>query len=244
MNKLAKISLATILFWPRAFQHQPLLNKHLIVWNVGQGQWVTYISNDQCTHFDMGGEKYPRAVEKICKNKTNLVYLSHADWDHISFITRFQRNNTKLCLANTLREKIHGRRKLFLEKLPKCKSINFVPEEISFPSSKLKRANDLSQIFHINSVLIPGDSTKSAEKLWAEKISSDIKILIAGHHGSKTSTGDFLLQNLPKLKQSIASSRKAKYGHPHLEVRMRLKAKKIPLLSTEEWGNIVIDLNN
>ena len=55
-----------------------------IVWNVGQGQWVSYIDIDKCYHFDAGGEFFDkRKFQKHCKNKYNAFSFSHWDWDHI-----------------------------------------------------------------------------------------------------------------------------------------------------------------
>ena len=38
--------------------------KRLIVWNVGQGQWVTWVQDKVCLHFDAGGERLvlPRTI--------------------------------------------------------------------------------------------------------------------------------------------------------------------------------------
>lgn len=30
--------------------------RYLVIWNIGQGQWVTAINETICFHFDMGGE--------------------------------------------------------------------------------------------------------------------------------------------------------------------------------------------
>ena len=54
-----------------------------VVWNVGQGQWVTIRYHDQCHHFDVGGESRPpqKLLQKLCpKNTTQALFLSHWDW--------------------------------------------------------------------------------------------------------------------------------------------------------------------
>jgi metal-dependent hydrolase (beta-lactamase superfamily II) len=64
----------------------------LIVWNVGQGQWVTIIYPTQCLHFDVGGETAPfRKVIKSCKEKSNKIFLSHGDWDHLNKLNFFNK---------------------------------------------------------------------------------------------------------------------------------------------------------
>lgn len=67
-----------------------------------------------------------------------------------------------------------------------------------------------------------------------------VRVLALGHHGSRTSTSKDLLKELPNLKLAIASARKRRYGHPHRETVEALGKFKVPILSTEDWGNIVI----
>ncbi len=70
---------------------------YFIVWNVGQGQWTTLVTFEECIHFDMGGERFPlKKIEKFCNKKKNFTYLSHSDWDHINGLKKWK--NT--CLMN------------------------------------------------------------------------------------------------------------------------------------------------
>ncbi len=63
---------------------------YFIIWNVGQGQWVTQVSAQSCLHFDMGGgEFFPwTKIHQQCASKNNLIFLSHADDDHINALRR------------------------------------------------------------------------------------------------------------------------------------------------------------
>jgi len=59
------------------------------------------------------------------------------------------------------------------------------------------------------------------------------------HHGSKTGTDAFTLDNfMPKL--AIISVGKNNYGHPNKEVLNLLKERSIKTLRTDETGNIEI----
>src|SRR5690606_20733785 len=76
------------------------LSTRLIVWNVGQGQWVTLTQPQHCLHFDFGGEWNPiRRVLRHCQGKMNFLYLSHFDWDHRSFMTSILENFRHVCRA-------------------------------------------------------------------------------------------------------------------------------------------------
>lgn len=214
-------------------------SEELVFWNVGQGQWSTYVSKDQCIHFDMGGERAPlKRIKNICGQKEQqILFLSHYDWDHRSFVYDFSRDQ-RICLGN--HPLAPSQKKKIKLPIAPCSREAFSRVQLIFQGEKNKKSNSTSQVFIEPRflALFPGDSTTSEEKIWGKKDLSKIKILAVGHHGSKTSTSKFLISQLKNIKLAIASSRYQKYGHPHKEVRARLESNRIPLLSTEDWGNI------
>lgn len=223
-----------------------LERERMIVWNVGQGSWATFVSQIECDHFDVGGEgRVPQDVKNLCAAKLNRVFISHMDWDHISHLSEVSRRFRSVCLFEGPRDlnmKTSAAKTIML-RLSICeKKQKREIEELSF-NTTAKRSNDLSRIFSFRSEWIfPGDSPKSAEQKWASSAPRASRILVIGHHGSRTSTSDFLLQKLPNLKMTLASSRFRKYGHPHSEVRERLARHNLPLLITEEWGHLIFEL--
>jgi competence protein ComEC len=104
-------------------------------------------------------------------------------------------------------------------------------------------ANERSRVALAEGVLIPGDSTRTQEKIWVRAFRkiSQTRILVLGHHGSRTSTSKELMRTL-NLNMAIASARFRRYGHPHREVRAQLQRARVPLLRTEDWGTIRIAL--
>ncbi len=214
----------------------------LIIRNIGQGQWVTHISNDFCDHYDFGGEiyylKYQRKIfSRSCSKKKNRLYLSHADKDHYAFLPFIKKNSSKLCWAYRSIDLIEN-----FPQIPWCAEQSQI--KLIFYDSSGKNKNDRSLVFILSHFLIPGDSGQKTEKKWiptSEKNLDSINFLILGHHGSKNSTSHLLLKRLPKLKMALASARYARFKHPHHDTLKRLKQHKIPLLKTEEWGNIIFD---
>lgn len=91
-------------------------------------------------------------------------------------------------------------------------------------------------------MLLTGDSTKIQEKIWPKKLFISYNYLTLGHHGSRTSTSAELLNSLKNLKQAIVQARYKKYKPSHYSVVYRLKDYKVPLLKTEDWGNILLEL--
>lgn len=73
-------------------------------------------------------------------------------------------------------------------------------------------------------------------RLDGEALKSDV--LKAGHHGSRTSTGDALLAAADPEVVIISAGKDNQYGHPHKEVLERIEASGAKTLSTAEEGTI------
>jgi competence protein ComEC len=217
-----------------------------IVWNVGQGEWVTHVLSDRCHHFDMGGEHWPKQeIRRACGQKRNFVYFSHWDLDHVGLVAKARGVLPNLCLGRAPIGDTSKRKMRLLSGLKTC------PAEADLkiwvpPLARLNRksSNEHSQIYiDQEKMLMTGDAPASEETLFVQQMGRQTKIhwLVLGHHGSRTSTSELLLQALPELKLAIASARHGKYGHPHVEILRRLRSYRIAVLTTEDWGNIEIE---
>ncbi len=223
----------------------PVYFNYWVVWNVGQGQWVTHITPDTCLHYDAGGESKPflqlkKTFLSYCGDKNNQIHLSHWDLDHYSYIYNMARTIPKICwrsLPSFGQDKKTAQSLIQLNIKP-CFEIS--NNTYHWLQTGAQKTNDSSTIFFENSFLMTGDSPASLEKIWSQdfKAIENTKILILGHHGSRTSTSRNLLLRLPDLKLAVASARYAKYRHPHRETLARLNEFNIPVLKTEDWGNI------
>lgn len=242
-----------IFLWPVLTQHTFTVSaNYFVVWNVGQGLWTSYIDAQTCLHFDSGGEFAPsQKIRSLCEHRENIHLLSHYDWDHMSFVNNI-RFWPKTCRVGWPSFDQRKNRQVQYLKLTACE-INeaallrkFKVAEVPQGPPKYRKninSNEASRVFVLkNIILAPGDSPSSREKFWDKKYLKNIQVLILGHHGSQTSTGNDLLFKLPRLKLAIASSRKSRYGHPHQTVVKKLRDRLVPLISTEDWGNIWIEI--
>lgn len=227
-----------LLFYLLGVRGAEEVTPELIVWNVGQGQWVTVIDESACWHIDMGGEFAPwREVMERCRNRANRISLSHWDQDHIVFVGGARMKLPNLCLLNAPVGRSSPRKEALIASLPPC--ADHAPFA-QWSDDGGKSANDKSWVVNWRGVLAPGDSTRHEEKKWIHALEglAEVRVLILGHHGSRTSTSKELLFNLPNIRMAIASARKRRYGHPHPEVVRELSQKNVPLLRTEEWGHL------
>lgn len=90
-------------------------------------------------------------------------------------------------------------------------------------------------------ILFTGDAPKEVEDQIVSKyteVLKNIDILKVGHHGSKTSTGENLI-NIAKPKYALISAGKNnRYGHPHEEVMKNLQKFDSKILITSIQGEI------
>jgi competence protein ComEC len=200
----------------------------------------------------MGGERAPwNLIEKACSSKVNVVHFSHADWDHVGLLKSVIRKLKKICLKTPPAGPITEQRIHWLSIIASCNSDKALSKSRSnlikliYSGEKAARknkvsGNESSNIFLMDGrILLPGDSTKKAELKWSRRATiRSTKILVLGHHGSRTSTSAKLLDALPLLRQAVVSARQAKYGHPHSSVLFQLKQRGIAVLKTEDWGTI------
>lgn len=214
----------------------------LIIWNVGQGTFITVLLPEACWHFDAGGESFPKRLQELCFNKNNMLFLSHDDWDHINGVGKMGRW-PRVCVAGAPRRYFSWRKKKLLQSFPTCPRHSDVVQ-LTWPT-RGKKSNDLSQVYFVPrwGLLFPGDSSRPEEKLWAPWLAGKkVRWWALGHHGSLTSTSKTFLENIGQPRGAFVSARWKVHGHPHPLVEARLRVFKIPVLRTEDWGHIVIEL--
>lgn len=208
-----------------------------IVWDVGQGSWSTAVSKDQCLHFDMGGQYFrnSKRLFSLCKNKKNILALTHLDKDHVRFINKYK-NILNLCLF---------KKKLFpnISKNYKLNNCLYSPSNMHLLRQAVFRTRNDSHVYIWGrKVLITGDLPKKQELMLIENLKhNSVRILLVGHHGSKTSSHKRLISALPMLQQAIVSANSKVYGHPHPTTSDTFAQKKIALLLTEDFGTLLYE---
>ena len=233
----ATLVAATIALWPHLLDSNP--PNEVIVWNVGQGLWITLLNFNSCIHVDMGGEQNPLPqLTPLCRKRKNLVYFSHGDRDHVSYFPLATRALRSICVAiRPLGAPPSIQPRLNPFHFRRCRQEEEPLKQISQPKETFRNA---SHVFLFqDSWLFPGDSPVAAERTWARDLKkSPIKYLVLGHHGSSTSTSLSLLSQLPNMEVAIASARAARYGHPDKKLKARLRERGILPLRTEDFGNL------
>jgi competence protein ComEC len=114
----------------------------------------------------------------------------------------------------------------------------------------LTKPNEMSCVVEIrnqhHSVWLTGDVERRGESLMTQRIKTDILqhhaildrqlILMAPHHGSKTSSTQALIDTLDPQYVFSQTGFKNRYQHPHTEVVNRYRQKNIPFFDTVSSG--------
>jgi competence protein ComEC len=89
------------------------------------------------------------------------------------------------------------------------------------------------------SFLLTGDlTTKYEPQLIGATLSKNVTVYKAGHHGSKTSSGEQLLTYIRPEYAVISAGKDNKYGHPNPEAFARLEKYSKEILTTIDRGTI------
>lgn len=124
------------------------------------------------------------------------------------------------------------------------KELNLNHQKIQFLNTEIYGdENEDSNVIYMNwhgRLLFMGDAGIDRERDLLKKYElKNIDVLKVGHHGSKTSSEEFIQKVNPKYS-IISVGRKNRYGHPHQEVLNYLKNSKV--YRTDQDGSIMFEI--
>lgn len=235
------------------------------VLDVGQGQCVLLASGGDFTLVDCGsgnswygpGEIASQHLRAMGCRKLDRLVLTHYDSDHISGVrSLLARMDVDTLLVPELADDGLGGEILELARehgvtvetvesrteLPMGKAVLTVlppageGEDNERGLSVLASAEDAD-------ILITGDMDAATERKFLEAYDlPDIEVLVAGHHGSKYSTSNDLLDALTPETACISVGSNS-YGHPADETMRRLAEHGCAIYRTDMQGTIHLSLN-
>lgn len=227
--------------------------------DVGQGQCVLLRNRGGTMMVDCGGNQGNAgeiAAEYLASQgeaTLDLLVLTHFDDDHINGVSQLLSRADVQALA--LPEKAcQEQREILSQARDLGVDIYIIRQDtvISFGGdpvtifSPLGDGSDneagLSVLADLGDfeVLITGDMSETTESvLLARKEIPKVDVLLAGHHGAKTSTSQALLRetNPSCVIISVGDNR---YGHPTDEVLSRIENQGSILYRTDQDGNVTI----
>ena len=235
---------------------QEQLKVHYI--DVGQGDCTLITCGDKSMLIDAGPDGAGTKVQYYLLDhdihKLDYVIMTHPDADHIGgmdvVLTKF--DCSTVMMVNDENDTDAYRDVLSALEFKSYKTIEPVSKskyELGDACFTIIRSdddessdNDKSIICYLEygntSFLFPGDAENIGEKAIIESgIKADV--YKAGHHGSKTSSSDELLDSVRPSYAVISCGAENSYGHPHEETLERLKSRSINTFRTDEQSNII-----
>ncbi len=186
----------------------------------------------------------------------DYLMISHFDSDHAGGMPHLlKRKRINEILIPPFREKTELHNILEKETKKNNIKINFLSSGMSFNIANCRidilnpDKNNLKEDRNENSIvflltykkstfLFTGDLSKKGETRIIKKYDiAEVDVLKAGHHGSKTSSGEMFLNKI-KPKIIVISVGENKFGHPSAEVIARYNNKSLKYLRTDQKGMI------
>ncbi len=256
--------LSMFLFLPLlTFEKQTIQSGELklTMLDVGQGLAVVIETQNHVLLFDAGARYSDQfdlgkaAVLPYLVNqgigKVDMLIVSHGDNDHIGGAQSIiQAISVQQIMVSQAIDSFHQIGQLCIT------GQSWVWDEVTFeilspPSTnKFSSENNNSCVLKITAqdhrFLLTGDIEKEAEKWLAGAYGSNLKsdVMIAPHHGSKTSSSVIFLQQVDPDKILIPAGYRNRFGFPHQEVIDRYRRHRIEWLNSYQHGAITVFSGN
>lgn len=235
------------------------------VLDVGQGQCVLLASGGDFTLVDCGsgnswygpGEIASQHLRAMGCRKLDRLVLTHYDSDHISGVrSLLARMDVDTLLVPELTDggldceilELAREHSVTVEtvesrtELPMGKAVLTVLPPVGEGEDNERGLSVLASAEDAD-ILITGDMDAATERKFLEAYDlPDIEVLVAGHHGSKYSTSNDLLDALTPETACISVGSNS-YGHPADETMRRLAEHGCAIYRTDMQGTIHLSLN-
>lgn len=229
--------------------------------DVGQGDATLVKCDGQTLLIDAGENDKGSQVWSYLKSqnvsKLDYVIGTHPDSDHIGgmdvviykfdcanvFMSSFKKDTrTYEDVINAAKSKSY---KITYPKVGDIYKLGEATFTIVAPNDEYEDANNSSIGIYLKygerSFLFTGDAEYEAEKDILENgLNIDADVYKAGHHGSRTSSCDELLEKVTPKYVVVSCGEDNSYGHPHAAILNYCRIEKIPLYRTDKQGTIVL----
>ena len=248
------LSIAVIASWAQPIQDECRVS----VLDVGQGQCILLQSEGKTYMVDCGGDSDTVAADVAANAllsqgvyRLDGIILTHFDADHAGGVANLlERIPADIIVMPEYKEEevidpFWERFDLQPLIIDSIIDITFGETKIQIIPSKNDHSDNeggLCVLFQTKNcdILITGDRSASGERELMREISlPDLEVLIVGHHGSRFSTSNALLELTTPEIAIISVGADNAYGHPAEETLDRLRENGCEIYRTDQHGTVI-----
>lgn len=226
--------------------------------NVGQGQSLVFTCGKATAVIDCGGKgTQTNAGDTVAaflqgegRQTVDLLALTHFDEDHVNGVVRLMSRVkvSRLLIPDGSYDK-KAREEILDEAEKLDVQVYIISNDTVVTADGLTLdiyavvSQDAYALMFMGCIgnfeaFISGDADTSEEQRFLENHAlPDTEVFVAGHHGSKYSSGGALIKAL-RAEYAVVSSGYNSYGHPTKEALSRFDSAGMTILRTDELGNI------
>lgn len=254
--------LACLLFMPLflgRIEKPEVARFYVTVLDVGQGLSVVVKTRNHVLVYDTGPKFSARFnagtavvhpyLKSIGVKRIDKLIVSHTDNDHMGGLTGLRSEYPIVQLMSGMASSINGAIACNEQQKWSWDEVEF--EMIYPPINHELTGNNASCVIKISNsfhqIMLVGDIEQAVEKQMIEKYSQTTlksDILVAPHHGSKTSSSlPFLSMVLPQYTV-FSSGYMNRFGHPYHAVVNRYQELGVKILNTANTGAVIFKVDN
>lgn len=211
-----------------------------------QAHTLVFDTGPRFGQFDTGGAVVEPYLRAVGVRRIDTLMISHGDNDHIGGADTLLRNLPTTTVSSSVPDKLPHAELCQMGQRWTWDEVNFTvlnPEGIGS-----KRANNDSCVLQVQSrhgtVLLPADIEAQAERKlllrWQQQLHADI--LVAPHHGSKTSSTSAFIETVAPHYVLFPIGYRNRYHHPHPSVLERYTERNILLRDSASAGALEFHL--
>jgi competence protein ComEC len=222
------------------------------------GRTILIDDGPQTPSFDAGARIILPRLRELGVDRIDLILLSHPDMDHVggtpSLLRAFP--DARVAMSAAFSHDAEMERRLKEWGLPP-ERVDWLPSETEGRVADLtvrlscppfhpgEEANDGSMFVRIGrakaEAVFSGDAPAKVED--AELANGDwsAEVMKAGHHGSRTATGQPWLKSVHPEWVIISCGRDNRYGHPNRDTLERVEAAGARIARTDREGDITFE---
>lgn len=247
---------------PASVVNAPLGDDFVRIIDVGQGDCIQISSNESNMFIDSG---CPKSADTLCKDlrkdgvrDVDLVLLTHLHDDHYGGLERMVARffTDKLILPDLIKAGdtpsliVDAKKSILAEEgevftAKRGIVVNVGDFEVTllayYPDEQNENDRSVVAMAQMNGkkFLLTGDASSKVEKrMIKDGINLDCDVLKVGHHGSRESTSDELLNVSTPEYAAISCGTGNQYDHPHDEALKRLENHGVQTFRTDKSGDI------